>query len=95
MSHGGGGYCLPLCGSRLRRSISAARHGDSAEAFPLGGVWRLWLHRPVRDRGGGSGAGVPRAAHQPALGCGGPLPGEAAASAGAGGHEAGKTDAAV
>lgn len=71
------------------------RHGDPAEAFPPGGVRRFWLYRPVRDRGGGAGAGVPRADLPSALGRGGPFPGEAAASAGAGCHEAGKTDTVI
>lgn len=71
------------------------RHGDPAEAFPPGGVRRLWLYRPVRDRGGGAGAGVPGADYPSALGRGGPFPGEAAASAGEGCHEAGKTDTVI
>ena len=66
-----------------------ARNGDPAEAFPPGGVRRLWLYRPVRDRGGGPGAGVPGAELPPALGCGGPFSGEAAASPGEGCREAG------
>lgn len=73
----------PGCGSLW------TRHGDRAEALPPGGVRRLWLHRPVRDGGGGPGAGGRGAELPPALGRGGPLQGEAAASAGEGGPEAG------
>lgn len=66
-----------------------ARHGYRAEAFPPGGVRRVWLYGPVCDRGGGPGAGGPGGELPPALGRGRPFPGEAAGSAGEGCPEAG------
>lgn len=71
------------------RGSLCARHGDQRQAFPPGGVRCLRLHRPVRDGGGGPGADGPAGELPPGLGRGGPLPGQAAASAGAGGPETG------